>query len=68
MDIHIMTSIMTSKVVDICIYVVDIHNDSFTSHSVVLDIQNYILDVWNSFSFRISEMKIMTSNNWIQDF
>ena len=61
---------MTSKnsIVDICIYIiVDIHNDIFTSQNVFLDIQNYILDIWNSFSFWISEMKIMTSNNWIED-
>ena len=40
---------MTSKsaVVDICIYIVDIHNDIFTSHNVFWDIQNYILDIWN---------------------
>ena len=60
---------MTSKnaIVDICKYIVDVHNDIFSSHNVFLDIQNYILDIWNSFSFWISEMKIMTSNNWIED-
>ena len=32
---------MTSKnaIVDICIYIVDIHNDIFTSHNVFLDIR-----------------------------
>ena len=43
---------------DICIYIVDIHHDIFTSHNVFLDIQNDTLDIWNSFSFWISEMKI----------
>ena len=61
---------MTSKnsIVYICIYIVDIHNDIFTSQNVFLDIQNYILDIWNSFSFWISEMKIMANNNWTEDF
>ena len=56
-------SIMTSKnaIVDICIYIVDIRDDIFTGNNVFLGIQNY------SFSFWISEMKIMTSNNWIED-
>ena len=54
---------MTSKnaIVDICVYTVKIRNDIFTSHNVFLDIQNYSLSFW------ISEMKIMTSNNWIED-
>ena len=46
---------MTSKngVVDICTYIVGIHNDILTSHNVFLDIQNYIvfhfgyLDHWS---------------------
>ena len=40
---------MTSKnaIVDICKYIVDIHNDIFTSHNVFLDIQNDTLDIWN---------------------
>ena len=55
--------IVTSKsaVVDICINTVDIYNDTFTRHNVLWNIQNY------SFSFSISEMKIMTCNNWIED-
>ena len=38
---------MTSKsaVVGICIQIVDIRNDSFTSHNLFLDIQNYTLDI-----------------------
>ncbi len=47
---------------------VNIRNDISTSHNVFLDIQNYIRDLWTGFSFWISEMKIMTSNNWIIDF
>ena len=65
---------MTSKnsIVDICIYIiVDIHNDIFTSQNVFLDIQSYILDIWNSFSFRIqlqiSRMFILDIQNVIVD-
>lgn len=47
--------------------IVHIQNDIFTSQNVFLDIQNYIMDIWNGFSFWISEIKIMTSNNWIVD-
>ena len=60
---------MTSKnaIVDICIYIVYIHNDIFTSHNAFLDIQNYIMDFWNSFSFWISEMTIVDRKNVIVD-
>ena len=51
----------------VIIRIVDIRNDISTSHNVLLYIQNYILDIWNRFSFWISEMKIMSSNNWIED-
>ena len=38
---------MTSKnaIVGICICIVDIHNDIFTSHNVFWGIQNYSLDI-----------------------
>ena len=50
----------------ICKYIVDIHNDIFISYNVFLDSENYILDIWNNFSFWISEMNIVTCNNWIE--
>ena len=31
----------------VIILIVDICNNIFTSHNVFLDIQNYILDIWN---------------------
>ncbi len=33
--------------------------DIFSSHNVFLDIQNYTVDIWNGFSFWISDIKIM---------
>ena len=78
--IHITTS--KNAIVDICIYIVDIHNDIFPSHNVFLDIQNYILDIWNSFfifdtwnkklgpvsiGLKISEMGVFPSMNSIAD-
>ena len=57
----------TIAILLVIIRIVDIRNDIFTIHNEFWDIQNYIVNIWNRFSFWISEMKIMTSNNWIED-